>query len=300
MRLTLGMATHTDYHGAFFTLQSAAVHHRGQVDELLVVDNTPKGHTHQVLLEQLCRNMNCRALPVRYVPSTASGTAAPRNLVFDEASCELVCCVDSHVLVHPAGLLEIKSYFDNDQHHAPDLVQGPVMSDDGVTVTGTHLDPVWGEDGMHGKWQVAELEPPYQIPMQGLGLFAARKDKWPRFHDAFTGFGGEEGYIHYKVQQRGGRTVSLPGLKWQHRWQTPGGKPWKVQPWQMPANYIIGRLDLGCRFDDVLKAWERLVPPGQLQNALDAAASVFGDDRVADPTRGDAFTLLPPSEKNRV
>ena len=51
--------------------------------------------------------------------------------------------------------------------------------------------------------------PPFEITMQGLGLFACRRDAWPGFNPAFRGFGGEEGYIHEKIRQRGGETLVL-------------------------------------------------------------------------------------------
>ena len=37
---------------------------------------------------------------------------------------------------------------------------------------------------------------PFEIPMQGLGMFSCRKEAWLGFNPLFNGFGGEEGYIH--------------------------------------------------------------------------------------------------------
>lgn len=40
--------------------------------------------------------------------------------------------------------------------------------------------------------------------MQGLGIFACRRDVWPGFNPRLRGFGGEEGYIHEKFRRAGG------------------------------------------------------------------------------------------------
>jgi hypothetical protein len=64
---------------------------------------------------------------------------------------------------------------------------------------------------------------PFEIPMQGLGVFSCRKGAWPGFNPMFRGFGGEEGYIHEKFRQAGGRCLCLPWLRWTHRFGRPAG-----------------------------------------------------------------------------
>ena len=71
---------------------------------------------------------------------------------------------------------------------------------------------------MYGVWESSadgadpEL-PPFDIPMQGLGLFACRREAWPRFNPAFRGFGGEEGYIHENFDaQAAGRSASVSAM----------------------------------------------------------------------------------------
>ncbi|MGL1784034.1 hypothetical protein ACSTG0_23510, partial [Vibrio parahaemolyticus] len=68
--------------------------------------------------------------------------------------------------------------------------------------------------------------PPFEIPMQGMGLFACRRDAWAGFNPDFRGFGGEEGYIHEKFRQRGGKVLCLPFLRWMHRFNRPLGLPY--------------------------------------------------------------------------
>ena len=43
---------------------------------------------------------------------------------------------------------------------------------------------------------------PFEMGMQGLGVFACRKAAWPGFNPRFSGFGGEEGYIHEKIRRK--------------------------------------------------------------------------------------------------
>ena len=87
--------------------------------------------------------------------------------------------------------------------------------------------------------------PGFDIPMQGLGLFACRRTAWAGFNPKFRGFGAEEGYIHEKMRQRGGRTLCLPYLRWLHRFNRPSGPPY-VNRWEdRIRNYFIGFTELG-------------------------------------------------------
>jgi hypothetical protein len=81
--------------------------------------------------------------------------------------------------------------------------------------------------------------------MHGLGLFACRRAAWPGFHPNFRGFGGEEGYIHEKVRQHGGRILCLPFLRWLHRFGRPLGLAY-INRWEdRIRNYVIGFGELG-------------------------------------------------------
>ena len=66
---------------------------------------------------------------------------------------------------------------------------------------------------------------PFEIPMQGLGVFACRKRAWPGFNAAFHGYGGEEGYLHEKFRRTGARCLCVPWLRWMHRFKHPAGAP---------------------------------------------------------------------------
>jgi hypothetical protein len=78
-----------------------------------------------------------------------------------------------------------------------------------------------------------------------MGLFACRRSAWPAFNARFRGFGGEEGYIHEKFRQNGGRTLCLPFLRWMHRFRRPMGVPYTNRWEDRVRNYLIGFRELG-------------------------------------------------------
>ncbi len=72
-----------------------------------------------------------------------------------------------------------------------------------------------------------------------------RRAAWPGFNPQFRGFGGEEGYIHEKFRQHGGRTLCLPFLRWVHRFDRPMGIPYNNVWEDRVRNYVIGFRELG-------------------------------------------------------
>ncbi|MCI5221349.1 MAG: hypothetical protein D3924_01360 [Candidatus Electrothrix sp. AR4] len=100
---------------------------------------------------------------------------------------------------------------------------------------------VWGHD-LRGDDPAGE---PFDIPMQGVGLFACRRTAWPGFNPRFYGFGADEGYIHEKFRQAGGRTLCLPFLRWLHRFNRPMGVPYPVRWKDRIHNYLLGFDELG-------------------------------------------------------
>jgi hypothetical protein len=243
-KLTIGMATYDDYDGVYFSLQALRLYHREILDatEFLLIDNHPDGECAAALkaLENNIPNF-------RYVPQNDRRGTSARDFVFEEAVGEFVLCMDSHVFVVPGALKRLVDYFDANKD-TPDLVQGPLIYDD-LTTFSTHFSPEW-RGGMYGCWSADERgkEPdadPFDIPMQGMGLFACRKAAWPGFNPKFRGFGGEEGYIHEKFRQRGGRTLCLPFLRWMHRFNRPLGVPYPNTWEDRIRNYVIGFRELG-------------------------------------------------------
>lgn len=257
-RLTVGMTTFDDYDGVYFSLQAIRTFHPELAGELefLVIDNNPGGRCSQAL-KQLCEAVDgCRYLP----RGEWSGTAM-RNAVFEEASSDSVLCMDSHVFIVPGALARLVHVLESGAG-GRDLLQGPLLLDD-LHGLHTHMEPQW-RGGMFGIWGSDRRgddpeAPAFDIPMQGLGLFACRRKAWVGFNEAFRGFGAEEGYIHEKTRQNGGRTLCLPFLRWVHRFNRPFGVPY-VNRWEdRIRNYLLGWRELGlgtaemeAHFDDLL------------------------------------------------
>jgi hypothetical protein len=183
-----------------------------------------------------------------YVPFNGYCGTSVRDLIFREANADIVCCVDSHVLLQPGALDALIRWFD-DHPDSRDLIQGPLLGDwlDGPTAS--HFEPVWGT-GMYGQWapdkRVAEAgREPFEIGMQGLGLFACRRDAWPGLNPRFRGFGGEEGYLHEKVRRAGGCVLFHPAVGWAHRFERPAGTPYDNSWEDRLRNYLIGWSEIG-------------------------------------------------------
>ena len=139
--LTIGMATFNDFDGVYFTLQSLRLYHDMSDVELLVVDNFGCEHTRS-LVEGWGAG--------RYVRRTeVQGTAAPRNLVFEEATGDMVVCCDSHVLFPPGVVARLQA-FATQHPDCDDLLQGPMLYDD-LQAISTHLEPEWREE-FWGTW----------------------------------------------------------------------------------------------------------------------------------------------------
>ena len=260
-KLTIGMATYDDYDGVYFSLQALRLYHPEILDttEFLLIDNHPDGVCAEALkaLEDNIPNF-------RYIPQYARCGTSVRDFVFEEAVGEYVLCMDSHVFVVPGALKRLADYFEANKETL-DLVQGPLVYDD-LTNLSTHFSPEW-RAGMYGCWACDERgkdpeAPPFEIPMQGLGLFACRRAAWPGFNPKFRGFGGEEGYIHEKFRQRGGRALCLPFLRWMHRFNRPLGTPFPNKWEDRIRNYVIGFQELGLGTSEIEKHFTMLLGDG--------------------------------------
>jgi hypothetical protein len=250
-KLTIGMATYDDYDGVYFSVQAIRMYHPEVTaeTEILLIDNNPSGPCAQALKELQNSVPGYRYLPV----SDIRGTAV-RDFVFREATGEYVMCIDSHVFIVPGAIRKLIDYFDAHPDTA-DLLQGPMLGDDLVSFN-THFEPVWGQ-GMFGIWGRDERgkDPdgePFEIPMQGLGLAACRKTAWQGYNSRFSGFGGEEGYIHQKFRNAGARTLCLPFLRWMHRFARPLGIRYPINWQDRIRNYLIGFREVGLDIESVL------------------------------------------------
>lgn len=244
-RLCIGMSTYDDFDGVYFTIQGIRLFHPEILDEtsFLVIDNHPEGPSASEL-----KHLAETVPQMRYVPFRGYRSTAVRDLVFREADAEVVLCLDSHVLVRPGGIRSLLDFFDSHPSSC-DMVQGPLLGDDLEEIVGSHFSPKWGA-GMFGQWDTDERArnpsaDPFEIEMQGLGLFACRRAAWPGINPRFRGFGGEEGYLQEKVRQRGGRVLCMPALGWVHRFGRPRGPGYEVRWLDRVRNYYIGWGEVG-------------------------------------------------------
>ncbi len=158
------MATYDDFDGVYFTLQALRLFHDLDSTELLVVDNHGCAHTREFV----------RGAGVTYVlANDVVGTAPARDRVFSAARGKAVLCCDSHVLFDKGVVARLRRFY-RDTPACDDLLQGPMVYDDGLLVS-THLQPVWREQ-MWGIWATDPRgrDPDgdaFDIPMQGLGAF---------------------------------------------------------------------------------------------------------------------------------
>lgn len=259
-----------DFKDVLHTIQALGMMHADARERIrvLVVDNAPDSPYSPLLAEWL-RGWVPRG---RYLSMPEPrGTAAPRQRVFEAAETEYVLCMDSHVFIEPGALGKLLAYFDA-RPDCGDLLQGPILSDNLQYVMATHMEPVWS-DGMFGTWAVDERgrspdAEPFEIPSQGLGLFACRKDAWLGFNKFFRGFGGEEGYLHAKYKQAGRQTLCLPFLRWWHdflRYEMVRRglleSPYRLASEDKLRNYLIAARELGLSPDPATEHFRSLKHP---------------------------------------
>lgn len=257
-KLTIGMATHDDYDGVYFSIMSIVLYHQDYLDqiEILVVDNNPSSkHGESV------RGLVSRVPQARYISAQEYRGTAIRERIFQEAYGDYVLCIDCHVFLHQGVIGKLIEYFEQ-APNSLDLLHGPIFYDNHDDYS-THMTPEWME-GFFGRWGVDQqgfdqANEPFEIAMQGLGLFACVKANWPGFNLKFRGFGGEEGYIHEKVRQCGGRVLCLPFLRWSHRFDRPNA-PTYLNSWNdRIRNYLIGWTELGMDVEPVLQHFADLL-----------------------------------------
>lgn len=258
--LTIGLATYDDFDGAYFTVTSLLTHHREAMQrcEIVVLDNHPEGLESEPL-QDLAREYS--APPVRYLPYTDVRSTAVRDVIFSHARTPWVMVVDSHVLLESGAVDALLAYIDANPD-SPNLIQGPLVRANG-TIAATQMDPGFG-GAMYGIWGTDDRikDPdcePFEIPSHGLALFAMNTDHWPGLNQRFTGFGGEEGYVHEKVRQAGGVTLCLPKLRWHHRFARPKGIPYPMNFTDRVNNYIAGWTEIGWDVSEVHRAFSELL-----------------------------------------
>ena len=238
-KLTIGFSIYDDYDGIFFTIQSLRMHHDLSDVEFIVIDNNPhssQGKETKKFVENDVKG--------KYIPYTEKQSSFTKYEAIKHAGGKYYLGLDCHVLLMPNSISSLLKYFE-EHVDCKDLIQGPLIYDDLVSIS-THFKPVWS-GGMYGTWDTDDRYKegkPFEIPMNGMGLFAFETTNWPGINQNFKGFGGEEWYIQEKFRNNGGKCVCLPQLKWLHRFNRPLGIPY-VNTWEDRVwNYHLGWWEL--------------------------------------------------------
>lgn len=244
INLTIGMAVYDDYDGVFFTASSLLLYQNLPQDtEILIVDNNPDS-LHGKTTKDFAGKINAT-----YIPYTEKHSTSVRNQIFNRAKNEYVLSLDSHVLLHQNAIASLIQYYEQNPN-SRDIVSGPLCYENG-NIAAMMMEPIW-RDHMYGTWsdEGKENTKPFEIPMMGLGIFSCKKSNWPGFNEHFTGFGAEEGYIHEKIRQRGGKAICIPELKWLHRFGRPEGVRYRLNIEDRIFNYFVGWLELTKNLED--------------------------------------------------
>lgn len=121
-------------------------------------------------------------------------------------------------------------------------------------------------------------DPPFEVPMMGLGAFACRREAWPGLNPLLRGFGSEEAYLHEKFRRAGGRCLCLPPLAWVHRFRRVGGPPYRITVEEKLRNYLIGHAELGWDPVPAIEHFGGRCPP---QNVLATVRATEDEVRAA-------------------
>ena len=174
--LTIGMATHQDYDGVFFTVNALRFYHDVRDCELVIVDNSPNTehgrHVRGMVQDgSVVNGVLQGTMPgwgsIKYVPiPDVVGTSVPRDRIFREATGEAVLAIDCHVLLADGAIDRLKEFYRR-HSHTQDLYSGPLIFDNyfgplanaeikefAAGGIATHMTPRWRGE-MEGTWSHA-------------------------------------------------------------------------------------------------------------------------------------------------
>lgn len=280
--LTIGMATHDDYDGVFFSIQSLRMYHdicsTNNVEFIVLDNNSASEHG------KACKSFIENQVHGKYIINTDQNSSFNKYKIVDHATGKYVLIIDCHVLIEKNGIDNLLKYF-TDNPNCKDLIQGPLWYDDLKNIS-THFDPTWRGD-MFGIWatnkEKYDTGIPFEIPMQGMGMLAFERSNWVGINKHFKGFGAEEGYIAEKFKRRGGKNICLPYLKWNHRFGRPNGVKYPLILEDRIWNYFIGWLEITQNPNDIMilsiyNYFRNRIPKDKLDNMLqEAIRSTLGD-----------------------
>ena len=154
--------------------------------------------------------------------------------------------MDSHVQFAPGALARLVDFL-RERRDSNDLWQGPLLGDD-LKGLSSHFSPVWA-DGMPGQWaadeRAADIDaPPFEIGMQGLGVFACRKACLAWLQSAIQRLRRRGGLhpLEDPASRRPRLQPAIPALD--PPFQSPARHPYRPVWRQRIRNYLLGHTEL--------------------------------------------------------
>jgi hypothetical protein len=144
-KLTIGLATHNDYDGLYFTIMALKLYHpivQTEKVEFVVIDNDPKSKIAESV-KKLVKSVKGKYIPIEDKTSTTVKWMIP-----EYAEGEYILIIDSHVLLAPGAIEKLLQYYEQNLD-TKNLIQGPLLYDDFHTIS-TSFKPGWSSH-MYGK-----------------------------------------------------------------------------------------------------------------------------------------------------
>lgn len=273
IKLTIGWACHDDAEGSFWTASALRLYHLGNSKirsdvQILVIDDYPKK------TEGLNNLVNIVGGKYVHQPK-GKGPAHAKNSVFEHADGEYVLLLDSHVILQN-GAIDYISKGINNNTIKKDMWCGPLLNEN-KDVIATHMEPKWRGD-FFGVWRVKNpLQKVFEIPMHGTAMFLMKKEYWPKFSNNFSGFAGEEGYIHEKVRNNGGKVYCHSALGWIHRFLRSKPITYTCTLEDKIYNYLIAFYETGKNPQAVINFFSKTQPEPVINTARNQALAVYSD-----------------------
>ena len=265
MKLSICFPVYDDFDGLYFSASDIPLRHPEVCDdiEIVVVDNHPES-PHGQACKNWVEGYLSGSVKARYIAAPGpGGPALTKQRCVDEAAGDFVLVMDSHVRLAAGALSRLIKFFDA-HPDTKDLYSGPLCFDtdylrvargERVPNCTTHMERVWRGHDL-GIWASdprgfdVDAEP-FEIPAQGAGLFACRREAFVGFNPNVRGFGGEEFDLYDRTRMAGGKGILLPFLRWIHRFGRPGGAPYAVTVWDKMRNYVLTHQDRGESVDPI-------------------------------------------------
>ena len=116
---------------------------------------------------------------------------------------------------------------------------------------------------------------PFEVPMQGMGLFSFWREAFAPVNLPFLHFGAEEFYFAERTRQAGGKTICHPKIGWWHRFDWPK-RTFPMGMKNKVRNYLIGWKSLYGSLDhpmmqEMIEHWKTILSEEDLVGSLQGA-----------------------------